>query len=169
MPILTMSLRLRAGRGSHLPMLMKAVSETDGPILELGCGVYSTIFLHWSCWLPKRRLVTYENNPRFFAFLQGHERDYHEVHCVDDWDAIDISEPWSVAFIDHEPGPRRGVELGRLTHAEYVVAHDTEHRNDHKYEYCKNHKLYKYQYEYKATSPHTSIFSNVHDVRNYLG
>jgi len=166
-----MALRLKPRRGSHLPLLMKVVAETDGPILELGCGLYSTTPLHWACWVPKRKLVTYEGNPEFHEFLKQYERDFHEVHCIttDDWDAIDISCPWSVAFIDHEPAFRRGIELGRLTHAEYVVCHDSEGRNDRKYQYSKSQHLFKYQYEYKDAFPHTSVFSNTHDVRDFFG
>ena len=164
-----MGLRFHPTRGSHLPLLMKAVAETDGPILELGCGLYSTNPLHWACFVPKRKLVTYENNPKFFDFLKQYQTDFHEVRCIDDWDAIDFSGPWSVAFIDHEPGPRRGMELGRLAHAEYVVAHDTEGRSDRKYHYRERHHLYKYQYEFKDAFPHASIFSNFHDVTDFLG
>lgn len=164
-----MALRFGPNRGSHLPLLMKAVAETDGPILELGCGLYSTTALHWACWVPKRKLVTYENNPEFFDFLKAHETDFHEVHCIDDWDAIDISTPWSVAFIDHEPSKRRGIELGRLTHAEYVVCHDSEGRNDRKYEFSKSAPLFKYHFEYLGAFPHTTIFSNRHDVTDYFG
>jgi len=164
-----MGLRLYPYRGSHLPVLMEAVRRTSGPILELGCGLYSTNPLHWACFVPKRKLVTYENDSRFYDFLQAYERDFHEVHCIDDWDAIDISGPWSVAFIDHEPGFRRGIELGRLTHAEYVVCHDSEKRNDRKYGLSKSAGLFCYSFEYKGAFPHTSIFSNTHDVTDFFG
>lgn len=147
---------------------MKAVAETEGPILELGCGLYSTNPLHWACWLSKRKLVTYENNPQFYDFLKKYETDFHEVHCITDWDKIDISSPWSVAFVDHEPGLRRGVELARLQHAEYVVAHDTEGRNDRKYGFSKSTHLFKYQFEYLHAFPHTSVYSNRHDVTDFL-
>jgi len=164
-----MGLRFHPNRGSHLPVLMEAVRRTSGPILELGCGLYSTNPLHWHCFLPKRKLVTYENNEEFFGFLKRYESDYHEVHCISDWDAIDISCPWSVAFIDHQPGTRRGVELARLAHAEYVVCHDTESRNDHKYGFSDAANLYKYQFKHTGAYPHTTVFSNVHDVSNFLG
>lgn len=169
-----MGLRLAPYRGSHLPVLMKVVAETSGPILELGCGLYSTTPLHWACWVPRRRLVTYENNPRFFEFLKRYETDFHEVRCIDDWDAVDLSEPWCVAFVDHEPGPgeprqRRWKEVRRLRHAEYVVAHDTEGRNDRKYGYSKVHGLFRYRFEYRGAYPHTTVFSNTHDVRNFFG
>ena len=162
-------MKLQPKAGSHLPVLMKAVAETDGPILELGCGMYSTNPLHWACWVPKRRLVTYEHNPKFYNFAKAYETEFHEVHCIDDWDAIDISEPWSVAFVDHAPAHRRGIEMGLLTHAEYVVVHDSEAKRDDTYQLRKNHHLYKYHFEYEGAAPHTSVFSNTHDVRDFFG
>ena len=163
-----MGMRFGPKRGSHLPLLMKAVSLTTGPILELGCGLYSTTPLHWACWVPKRKLVTYENNPDYFDFLRSYETEWHEVHCIDDWDAIDISGPWSVAFVDHAPDGRRWREVKRLLHAEYVVAHDSEGRNDKKYQFSKATPLFKYQFEYLEAFPHTSVWSNVHDVTDFL-
>jgi len=147
---------------------MKAVQITSGPILELGCGLYSTTPLHWECFVPQRKLVTYENNPYYFEFLKAYETPWHEVHCIDDWDAIDISGPWAVAFVDHAPGERRGIELGRVTHAEYVVCHDSEGRNDRRYHMSKAVPLYKYKFEYTGAYPHTSIYSNVHQVSEFL-
>ena len=77
---------------------MKILQMTQGPVLELGCGLYSTTYLHWICFPTKRPLVTYENNPEYFEFLKEHETDFHKVHCIAHWDDIDISQPWSVAF-----------------------------------------------------------------------
>lgn len=166
-----MGLRLRPYRGSHLPVLMKAVAETEGPILELGCGLYSTNPLHWACWVPKRKLVTYENKPEFYEFLKQYETDFHEVHCIDDWETIDISGPWSVAFIDHDPGKGklRWKEAARAQHAELLVVHDSEPRNDHKYGFSNLTPLFKYQFSFTETWPQTTIFSNTHDVTDFLG
>jgi len=89
------------------------------------------------------------------------------VHCISDWDAVDLSEQWNVAFVDHAPDNRRWKEVRRLLHADYVVIHDTEGRNDKKYHFSKIRPLFKYEFEYGAAYPHTSIFSNKHDVRNF--
>ncbi len=166
-------MKFRPDRGSHLPVLMEAVSKTTGPILELGCGLYSTTPLHWVCWVAKRKLVTYENNPEYFDFAKRYETEFHEVHCIDAWDDVDLSSPWSVAFVDHEPCPgeprvRRWREVVRLQHAEYVVVHDSEGRNDRKYGLSKIANEFKYQFEYGGAFPHTIVFSNTHDVTNFL-
>ena len=167
-------MKFKPDRGSHLPVLMKAVAATTGPILELGCGLYSTTPLHWACWVPKRKLVTYENNPKYYEFLKSYTTDFHEVHCIDAWDDVDLSGQWSVAFVDHEPGPieprdRRWREVIRLQHAEYVVVHDSEGRNDRKYGLSKIANKFKYQFEYGGAFPHTTVFSNLHDVSDFFG
>ena len=166
--------RFTPSRGSHLPILMRAVARTTGPVLELGCGLYSTNPLHWACVVPKRKLVTYENNPVYFDFLKAYERDFHEVHCITHWADIDISDPWSVAFVDNSPGPDepedcRWQECVRLQHAEYVVLHDTERRNEGVYRMSEIRKVFKYEFRWRDAMPNTTVYSNVHDLTNFLG
>ena len=160
-------MKMHMYRGSHLPLLMKAVQLTTGPILELGSGMYSTTYLHWACFPMKRRLVTYENNPDWFGFANLAIADFHEVHCIPDFSTADLSEPWSVAFVDHEPGDVRIREMSRLLHADYVVAHDTERANDRKYRWREIYPLFKYQYKWNGAWPHTSVFSNKHDLAEF--
>ncbi|WP_370574775.1 hypothetical protein [Methanomethylovorans sp.] len=140
---------------SYIPVLNKLMNMTLGPVLELGCGSVSTPYFHWMCYPDKRRLVSYENNPRYFRFVEGFKNDFHEIHCIDDWDSADLRENWSIAFVDHAPAKRRIEEIKRLLHAEYVVAHD----DDPYYAYDKILGLFKYHYKFKA-EPNTLILSN---------
>jgi hypothetical protein len=124
--------------------------------------------------VPKRRLVTYEDKPEYYDFLRQYETEWHEVHCIESWDNIDISEQWAVAFVDHEPnkgGPRhrRFLEVQRLTHADYVVVHDTERVNERRHRLSEINALFKYQYRYRDALPNTTIFSNTHDVTDFFG
>jgi len=160
-------MKFRINRGSHLPVLIKLVSMTSGSILELGSGIYSTSFLHWESYRTKRRLVTFENNPQYYEWASQCQNEYHKVHCIDDWDSIDISEPWSIAFVDHSPAHRRAIEIERLLHADYIVAHDTENSEAHKYGYNKVLKLFRHRYKYNVVRPYTSIFSNKHDLKDF--
>jgi predicted O-methyltransferase YrrM len=146
---------------------MKLVQMTNGSIVELGCGMYSTIFLHWACFPRKRRLVTYENNPKYFDFLNQFKSDFHDVRCIDDWDAIDLSEPWDIAFVDHSPESRRVEEIKRLTHAGYVVAHDAENANEKKVHYSRIFNLFKQRYKYDCVAPYTAVFSNKNDLVHF--
>lgn len=151
--------------GNHLPVLIRVVALTNGPILELGSGYFSTPFLHWACFQAKRPLETYESKKKYYDMLKSFDCDYHKVVFVTDWDSIDLGRPWSVALIDHSPGGRRHIDIKRLRHADYIVAHDTENKSDKDYGYSKILKLFKYRYKYNTVMPHTSIFSNKHEVR----
>jgi predicted O-methyltransferase YrrM len=147
---------------------MAAVQRTRGPIIELGCGIYSTAYLHWACQPTKRKLATYESNPRYYDYARQFERDFHKVHCIENWDGVDLSEDWSVALVDHAPDQRRRQEVSRLTHVDFVVVHDTENRNERKYKFTSIFKLFKYRYKYNDAYPHTTVFSNKHDVSGGL-
>jgi hypothetical protein len=154
--------------GDHLPVLIQAVTRTSGPIVELGGGFYSTPYLHWACFNKNRPLATYDNEPTFANFLSAFQTDYHKVQLVEDWDTIDLSGPISVAFVDHAPAERRIMDMRRLLHAEYVVAHDTEERRNHHYRWDLIHDLFKYRYRYRSRLHGTSVFSNVHDVSRIM-
>jgi predicted O-methyltransferase YrrM len=153
--------------GSHLPILIKLVLMTDGPILELGTGFFSTPALHWLCAEKKRKLVSYDSSEKYIEVAKNYLADFHEVHLVNDWSKIDISQHWSVVLVDHAPGEQRKLEMARVANnADYVVVHDTEPRNDKYYHYSEVASLYKYRYNYDKLYPNTSVFSNFKDLSN---
>lgn len=170
-----------AHEGSHLPLLMNVVNRTDGPILELGTGFFSTPVLHWMCNPKRRFLVSYESNPKFFEVAHNFEKRWHEVHLIEDWDKmtelpLDPNQKdfkirdgsfnrWAVVFVDHAPGVRRNVEMARAAWAaDFVVVHDTEAKSDWHYNYTKSFPLYKYRFDYIDAMPNTSVLSNFIDV-----
>jgi predicted O-methyltransferase YrrM len=155
------------GRGSHLPVLMKLFECTTGPVLELGCGMYSTCYLHWACFLKRRQLVTYEAQEAWMGFAKQFENDFHTVKFVSDWDALDVSAPWSVVLVDHDAGNApRWKMVQKLLHADYVVCHDSERPG--KYGYDLVFPQFAYQYQYRnAGRPYTTVVSNVHDLSTF--
>lgn len=152
--------------GSHLPILVKVLQISEGPVLELGSGYTSTPVMHWLCLEAKRRLVTYENNPQIFEVNKSFASGLHEVRFTDNWDEIPIeSEHWGVAFIDHEPPERRKTEITRLAKiADYIIVHDTESQRESEFEFTKNSfPLFKYRYNYLRQKPYTTVLSNFID------
>jgi hypothetical protein len=147
-------------RGSFLPVLDWVIRRTDGPILELGVGFCSSPYLHWMCYPQKRRLVSYEGHPDFFEFANSWQDTFHEVHCSADWDAADLSQSWSIAFVDHSPGERRAIETARLTHADFVVIHDSEGRSEKNYHLSTVEHLFRYRWKWLGAYPQTSVWSN---------
>lgn len=160
---------LRWMYGTHMPLLMRVMEiAPPGPVVEFGCGMWSTLYLHWECYRKGRHLVTYEGRPEFAAHVGCLASPEHEIITIgDDWDSADASQPWAVAFVDHEPAPRRGIELRRLTHAQYVVAHDTNRHLDF-YGYQSIAECYKYHFKYTALRPHTTVMSNFHDCSRIM-
>jgi len=153
--------------GSHLPALMDVALVSSGPIVELGAGVNSTIFLHWLCWTNSRKLVTYENDEAFFKYAKLYQANFHEVHFIRNWDRVDLSGDYSVVLVDTVPEwPKRRRALERLTHVEYVVVHDTQARKIRCHYSQPTGALYKFHKLYQAGRTETTVYSNVHDLSN---
>ena len=113
--------------GSLPPVLMKLVSMTNGPILELGSGTYSTPYLHWACAPTKRPLETYETNPEWWKmFTKYFHAGFHRTGLVSEWASVALDRPWDIAFVDHDG--MRSETVRRLLHAEYVVCHDMNNK-----------------------------------------
>ena len=173
-------MKFQARRGSHLPILTKLFYNTTGPILELGCGLFSTVFLFWASLETQRRLVTMESEQKYYDWLTDFKNprnkcsaDFHSIHKVDDWDNTDFSENWSIAFVDHSPDSRRAKDISRLVHAQYVVVHDAEPGEDAKRIHngyapiSSVYPLFKYHYLYTGASPNTLILSNYHKLTSF--
>ncbi|MBU0846436.1 hypothetical protein KKH23_04550 [Patescibacteria group bacterium] len=159
--------RVNPLRGSHLPVLIRALKATTGPVVELGAGIYSTPILHALCEAEGRKLVTYENDPDFFEWASHYQSSFHDVRKVEIWADVDLAEVnWAVAFVDHAPDEKRWQEVVRLTHAEYVVCHDSNRGWRRKYNYEKAYPLFKYQKQYREKHPNTVILSNTHPVED---
>lgn len=149
-----------------MPMLIKTVQLTDGDVLELGGGYFSTPLLHWLCAESGRKLVTYESNYEYFKSLKAFQSRNHRIRFAEDWNKIDLSGFWSVAFIDHTQ-ERRKIDAIRLKrNADYIVIHDTEKIEDYGYddEFWSN---FEFRYDWTATTPHTSVLSNFKTLHNF--
>ena len=147
---------------------MKLVSITDGPILEMGTGIYSTPFLHWACFPTKRKLTSLESSARFMQRLVNCQNDYHDVIYTSNWDAADIEKSWDIVLIDHAPDSRRRIDVKRVAnYAKYVVIHDSDILNTKNYHYEKIYSLFKYRFDYRDATPNTSILSNFIDLSTF--
>lgn len=154
---------------SYLPMLMRCIEHTTGPILELGMG-YSTMILHNYCKLSKRPIYSYENDPKWFVENTCYKSDYHHLFLVNNWEDIEIENKyWSVVLVDHRPAKRRRVEALRVApYADYILLHDSEPEIRRFYGYARIVPKFRYHYTYTKTKPHTTVLSNFKDIREIL-
>lgn len=147
------------GWGTHFPILAACVSRTIGPILELGCGDYSTFMLHLLC-SGKRRLVSVESNKEWIEKYTDLKSKNHEFHLVQSYDDLKLIDEvlWDVVLIDHAPVERRIIDIQRLKdRAVFMVVHDTESPA-----YCYERVLpsFRFRFDYKRLNPWTTVVSN---------
>lgn len=110
---------------SHLPALLACIAQSDGPVLELGVGHFSTPHLHALCGALGRNLISVESDKEWRHEFQKYEHaPWHYV--VRDW--CDLGLRWGVAFIDHSPGGanRAAAFKALIDVSEFVVAHDAQ-------------------------------------------
>lgn len=145
---------------THMTMLIKVLLMSDGDVVECGGGVFSTPLLHWMCKFMDRELITYENDPAYYAFEHTFQSRQHRIRFVEDWDKINTKTHRGMVFIDHHPPKRRMVELLRFKDsADYIVIHDTE-RLSREYNKSEIFEQFKYRYDWKDCKPWTSVVSN---------
>lgn len=173
-----------ASGGTHFPALATVVVNTQGPVLEMGCGDYSTPLLHALCAPNKRLLVSTDVDKGWISLFLDLRRSWHRfVHVpayeqydarndwlysvgMDAWNSIGLDTHWSVVLIDHTPGLQRAVDIERLrNNTDIFVVHDTE---DSRYGYEAILATFKYKYVYDRYSVTTTIVSDVIDVANFF-
>lgn len=156
---------------TFMPMLLEAMKRTDGDVLELGAGVFSTPLLHWLCERQKRNLLTIESDPGWYKFVQQYLRtEYHNFLHVGNWDEADkfINKNWDVALIDHSPSGRRVTEIKKLANlTKYIIVHDSEPWKEREFHYSTIYPLFKYRYNFDKVDHNTTVLSNFHDLIDF--
>lgn len=166
-----------ANWGTHQTPLLTAVMNTNGPILEMGCGDFSTPLLHAICSVNQRMLLSTDTDKEWLNLFLDLETPWHTFAYVpvfdnpknpqeNKWNAIGNDVHWSIVFIDHHPGTRRAVDIQRLrSHTDIFVVHDTE----------KGYKGYKsvlasfkYKFVYKRYKKQTTLVSDTIDVTTFF-
>lgn len=164
-----MDAKLHPSWGSHLPLLTKVMRVSQGPVLELGTGLFSTPLLHWLCIDQQRELVSCENFREYYDLLKPFETATHKIVYIenDDWKGQNFEDTrWGMVLMDHHPKGRRGKDAMRLADkADYIVVHDSD-REGNPFHYDEAFPLFKYRYDWDYQSPHTTVLSNFYDLAN---
>jgi len=153
---------------THIPMLVRAFDLSEGDVLEVGTGRYSTPILNWLCTVAKRYLYSYESSNHWYHKAQRYAGTYHYVIQASNWEQATFDQRhWGMAFIDHSPDGRRPVDIARLANlVDYIVVHDTEPEHDEIYGYGTVWDLFKYRYDHTRLWPNTTVVSNFKDLSN---
>lgn len=108
---------------THLEALVMAIASTTGPILEMGCGDYSTPLLAAAARAQGRRFLVQSSDPEW----SGRFHDLANVELVD-WAAWQPQGAWGLVLLDNEESTAGRLDrLGQLRgHAGMVVMHDAD-------------------------------------------
>lgn len=144
---------------THMPLLIKIVQQSQGTVMEIGSGIFSTPLLHWLC--RNRKLITYENIPEYYDFARKFKSRYHSIRFINNWNELNkIKKHFGVVFIDHD-GDRADTAIKFKDKADYIIIHDS---NVNRYGYEKIWKQFKYRYDWKDCKPWTSVLSNFDEL-----
>lgn len=167
---------------NHLFLLWLALAETDGDVVELGCGDGSTVQLHDYCKLNQRNLFSFDTDLEWLNKYKECESLTHSFTLVNNWDLVKNMCPNpSVVLVDHAPGERRIEDVKIYANAaEVLVLHDTQPQPTAAgYEYEKIWDLFKYRVDLtvpmnREVDPPdnrtwASMVSNKIDITKYKG
>ena len=146
--------------GSNLiPLLFSALS-TDGDILELGMGKFSTRLLHKISVDFARTVISVDNSLDWIQQLvQYNTTELHSlIHLssINDMHKFGINKFWGLVLVDHIYGNERYKDvLNFADRAKIVVVHDAEKLNENLYRYEANKVRGHFKYVCKF-----SVFNN---------
>jgi hypothetical protein len=159
-------LPLESGLGSHKLALLAAsilTAQHDKPVMEMGCGYYSTILLHRIIVNEQKRFLLSTDTDRewllkFETNMSSSLHQFRHINQTSEWDNVGLDRPrWSIVFIDHKPGERRVIDIIRLANvSDIVIVHDTETSS---YNYESGLAKYSYRYRYNYLPTHTDVLS----------
>jgi hypothetical protein len=143
---------------SHIPLLIKVMQNSSGPVLELGAGPGSTPLLYWMCFDMERTFESYDSNQEYVDTLSK-----FGVKYVESFDEVPVKK-YDVVFIDSAPPERRHIDVERFKDSNFIIIHDSQRHLDQYFHYKKIYHLFKYKYKYGKVKPHTTVLSNVSNL-----
>ena len=179
--------------GTHSTPLAISCMNTTGPVLELGCGLYSTLLLHTICEKQGRRLHTVDHTLSWlnkFTHLETVLHTFEHLQCgslnvmafefmyrlsphwtkkIDEsWDQVGKGKQWELVFLDQLPLGRRVKDIKRLrSSTDVFVIHNTNMLGNWLSEFWPYLKTFKYIYVFPAF-PATVVCSDKTDVRLFF-
>src|SRR3990167_2920483 len=165
-----MRMNVSGNYGTHLAPLIKAVGKTDGDILELGMGIFSTPFLHYTAILDNRKLLSVENYKDWAKFFIDYRYEHanHQILIVEKYANAPIDKNWDVVLIDQTPDSSRSEEIRRLANlAKYIVIHDSNPSNYKVTHYDEIYPLFKYKTDWHGDKNRATVLSNLVDLEDF--
>lgn len=147
---------------THQPLLILVMeaSKDMGDVLELGCGLGSTVLLHGLCDLQGRCLCSLDIEDTWLRIFRRYKTPWHTFRKVNNWRNLpEYKQDWGLVFVDQSPITDRGPTIKMLRERTKVfVLHDVNHLWN-----CRSifiRESFKYIYMDKSKRTHTAAFSD---------
>lgn len=153
---------------SHRPMLWLALNNTDGDVIEFGCGEGSTNLIWDFCFnhkkQPYRTFASFETNKDWASKIKSNylDKPYLSLYIPE--------KPISIVFIDSSPGEERKYLIGKYSWlSDVLIVHDTEIGAEYVYGMNEILDSFKYRLNYAPEGkPHTTVVSNFINVCEWV-
>ena len=114
--------------GSHLPALIACVAVCEGPVLEIGCGHFSTPCLHSLCAALRLPLFTTEIEDSWREqFMPYHGPAHSVIKQTDALLEMYANRQWGVVLVDDQPDKRMDHLNLFFNSARFVLFHDSNY------------------------------------------
>lgn len=153
---------------SHRPMLWLALKNTNGKVVELGCGEGSTPLFKSYCNDAKRVFKSYELYEDWASRMGGQLVSSYLLPLAQI--KYNGEENYSLLFIDSAPGEQRKdlVDSYRNS-ADIIILHDTEIWTQSIYGITEVLNSFKYRLNYYPVgNPGTTALSNTVNVCEWV-
>jgi hypothetical protein len=145
--------------GSGLIPLLVSALMTQGDILELGMGFFSTALLNKVAVKLNRTVVSVDSNREWIANLSQYvinscdTSNCSGIHkhvlaeSMKEMHAVGANKTWGLVLVDHRVTDQRYLDVKRFAgRAQIVVAHDAEDRSDFMYLYKTKKVIRHFKY-----------------------
>ena len=168
--------------GSQLIPLIIAALLSDGDLLELGMGLYSTPVIHKLSVDKEKMATSIDTNAQWASKFQFYnETSTHQLLVMPFEEMINYGsyKNWGVVLVDHGFANKRYINVVKFANnSQIVLAHDAEDPAEmfYKYKHFKVREHFKFSCRYTvfhrnnmSLSNHTStlLLSNFIDVRKF--
>lgn len=163
--------------GTHIPLLAATLARLselgNSPVVEFGCGHYSTSLISAFTRLSGRGHIIVETDREWlYKTVSPSVLSHARVRVVGhSYEAIPLlPDGMSLAFVDCEATnfARARVLSDLQGRADVVVIHDTEPTNEKLYSLSPQMAEYRYRYTDTSRVPHTTILSNTYPVDQWF-
>jgi len=163
---------------THQEALVRMLMRTEGPVLELGIGEYSSVIMHEICEKQGRYLKTVTQDDKWHKKYEFLSAPMHEIVLIPGGRELEAWQNnaevikqvpnttegrWGLAMIDQAPGSARVWTMHQIRNmTDFFLVHDTDEMQHYKYHSI--FKTFKYSKWYKRLKPHTTVLSDLREI-----